>query len=126
MPAGRPSKYREEMCEIVLEAMKQGKPKEVLGAYIGVDEATIYDWINPDSPRFKPEFSKAIKQGEGYLKDWYLTRAQKIIEENSGSAAMTIFTLKNIMGWTDRQHMTGDVGHTLTVVETGVPQKDQA
>ena len=36
---------------------------------IGVDRTTIYDWLDPESPRYKKELAKAFKIAKDYRKD---------------------------------------------------------
>lgn len=30
---------------------------------LGIGKSTLYDWIDPKSPRFKPDFPKRVKMG---------------------------------------------------------------
>ena len=48
---------------------------------IGIGRSTIYDWINPTSPRYDPTFPKQKKLGkqsvgwiESEINDWLLQR----------------------------------------------------
>ncbi|MDS0787598.1 AlpA family phage regulatory protein [Proteus vulgaris] len=48
---------------------------------IGIGRSTIYDWINPASPRYDPTFPKQKKLGkqsvgwiESEINDWLLQR----------------------------------------------------
>lgn len=36
--------------------------KDVLDK-LGISKSTLHDWINPKSPRFKPDFPKRVKMG---------------------------------------------------------------
>lgn len=61
---------------------KQSKPKlirmktvcELLG---GIARSTLYDWINPDSPRFKEDFPKRVKIGRMVF--WRLSEVEEFI-----------------------------------------------
>ncbi|WP_293392127.1 AlpA family transcriptional regulator [Nevskia sp.] len=41
-----------------------------LESRIAVSRSTIYDWINPRSPRYKPDFPKPISIGGGAAVGW--------------------------------------------------------
>ena len=48
---------------------------------IGVSRSTVYDWINPKSPRFDNSFPKAVRLGinsiawvDSELEDWLAKR----------------------------------------------------
>ena len=56
---GRPSSYRAEYCEKLIEHMKTGKSFPSFGALVGVHFDTLYEWVK----QF-PEFSEAKKMGE--------------------------------------------------------------
>ena len=55
---GRPTKYKEEYCEKLMEHMKQGFSFESFGAIIGVHRDTLYEWELHHS-----EFSDSKKKG---------------------------------------------------------------
>ncbi len=42
-----------------------------LAKLIGISRATIYDWINPKSPRYDPTFPKQVKLGKKSVR-WFL------------------------------------------------------
>jgi hypothetical protein len=41
---GRPTKYKEEYCEMLIEHMAEGYSFESFGGIIEVDETTLYEW----------------------------------------------------------------------------------
>lgn len=47
---------------------------ELLG---GIARSTLYDWINPDSPRFKEDFPKRVKIGRMVF--WRLSEVEEFI-----------------------------------------------
>lgn len=124
MPVGRPTKYTDDMPAKAMEVLSKGFPKQLLGPKLGVRPSTIYDWLDPKSPRFKEDFSDTVKEGERYVQAHWLTRAMDIMDTGQGNASIAIFGLKNIMGWRDKQDVTGTQTHNVQVVETGVPEKD--
>ena len=55
-------------------------------AKLGVARSTIYDWLNPKSPRYDPTFPKQLRLGqqsvgwmEAELDQWLLQRATPTI-----------------------------------------------
>jgi hypothetical protein len=59
MGAGRPTKYKKEYCELIIEHMAQGLSKMSFAAVVGCGVRTIYEWEEAHE-----EFSHAIKEGE--------------------------------------------------------------
>lgn len=41
---GRPTEYKEEFCEMLIEHMSEGYSFESFGGVIGVSERVLYDW----------------------------------------------------------------------------------
>lgn len=41
---GRPTVYRAEICDQVIELMREGRSKNVVASILGVHVDTIYDW----------------------------------------------------------------------------------
>lgn len=44
MPAGRPTKYKPEYCEMLIEHMAEGLSYEAFAGIVSVSYQTIYDW----------------------------------------------------------------------------------
>lgn len=55
---GRPSKYKDEFCQIVIDEMSKGFSITATAATLGVCKDTVYDW-----KKKIPAFSDAINQG---------------------------------------------------------------
>ena len=53
---GRPSSYRPEYCDVIIEAGKEGWSLTATAAKIGVHRATLFDWGTAH-----PEFGDALK-----------------------------------------------------------------
>lgn len=59
----RPSKYRVFKCvKAALLSSAEGATDLAIADGCGVSVETVRDWINPQSPRFKPGFSRAVKE----------------------------------------------------------------
>ena len=68
-PRGRPPKYRPEFAERVTDLCLLGATNEELAKVFGVDDATIYRWLDTI-----PDFRETIKQGRE-LADAQVARA---------------------------------------------------
>lgn len=129
-PKGRPSKYKPEYCGLVIEHMKKGGSKLSFASLVGVDETTIYEWIDRHA-----DFSQSIKIGEAHLRLWFenlfkrmasgqLVRVKKEVlgkdgkpkireyAATKGDATAAIFMSKNMIDWRDKKdiQLTGKDG----------------
>lgn len=102
----RPTKYKPEYCEQLIEHMTNGFSFESFAGLISVDRQTIYNWIDA-----QPEFFDAKRQG---FEKSRLFWEDVAIKGASGSmpvnATLTVFNLKNRFPkeWRDKH----DVNHS--------------
>jgi hypothetical protein len=96
---GRPSKYKEEYCDMLIEHMTQGMSFESFAGVIGTHDETLRNWAAK-----YPEFFAAKKIG--YAKNQIFWEklglagaAGKVPGFNSAS---WIFNMKNRFRWADR------------------------
>jgi transposase len=87
-PGGRPSEYKPEYCQRVIDYMAQGYSLSAFAGSIRKSRETIYGWITT-----YPDFSHAVEVARAArLVPW----EQKLrTSEKSGEVAATIFALKN-------------------------------
>jgi len=97
---GRPTVYKEEYPQMLLEHMKQGLSFRSFAAVAGVDFDTVYRWASEHK-----EFYDAKRAGEAYA----LMFDEKVLNGismgaygKSASAASHIFKMKNCHKWTDK------------------------
>ena len=91
---GRPSLYRPEYCDKLIDWAKQGLGYESFASVPGVSIQTLYDW-----EKAHPEFLEAKKKAQAHLMAWW-ERAGIKGEIPTGT---WIFNMKNRFGWRDRQ-----------------------
>ena len=110
MTAGRPTKYRKEMCEEVISFMAQGFSKAEAAAHLGISEETFHQW-----KKAKPEFSESVKEGSRQSSLWWAKIGMAgMTGKIAGFNATTwIFNMKNRHGWKDKQEITGEGGESL-------------
>lgn len=110
MPAGRPTKYREEYCEAVVEHMKDGASLTSFAAEIGVCRATITLWMND-----YPQFLAAATRGKAACAAWWERVARSNAQDGKGNATLCVFGLKNMAAddWRDKQEIEHSGGVTV-------------
>lgn len=95
---GRPSKWKDEYCQMLISHMNQGFSFASFAGVISVSKECIYNW-----EKTKPSFSDASKKGEALS----LLRNEQIlmgiaIGKVKGNVAAQIFIMKNRFGWRDK------------------------
>jgi hypothetical protein len=111
-PGGRPTKYKKEYCEMLVEHMKQGYSFESFGASpVCVDKVTLYRWVEKHA-----EFSNAKKRAETEcLKFWEKIGIAGALGKIQGfNAASFIFNMKNRFFWRDRLEPTTTITNNIT------------
>jgi len=123
----RPSKYKDNFPNLLLDHMGKGFSFESFAALVGVTEETIHDWTRSkladgtDNPRYKAEFSESKKEGLikarlfwerigvnmtlGMPLTWIDDKGVEHKTEKYNVTAW-IFNMKNRFGWRDRQDVT--------------------
>lgn len=90
-PVGRPTIYKPEYCQLLIEHMAQGGSFEGFAGTIRVSSEVLYDWIERHS-----EFLQAKKDGfSASRKFWEDTMADQARGKINGSSTALIFALKN-------------------------------
>jgi hypothetical protein len=116
MPAGRPTTYRDEYCQQIIDFMAVGFSITAFAGHIGVCRDTITEWA-----RVHPEFSSAVKRGKAQCALWWEIKNQTGVVENKGNPTLIIFGLKNMApdDWSDR-NVTKHVGADKEAGESDV------
>jgi hypothetical protein len=105
---GRPSLYREEYCERVVEEMARGVSLTGFAGKIGVDKHSIYEWISVHS-----EFSHAVSRAKSARVLWW---EEKLMRSKKGAeTSASIFALRNAdpSEWRDIRNVQHDHSHTI-------------
>jgi hypothetical protein len=94
-PGGRPTDYRPEYCERVIELGKDGKLPAQMAADIGVTKQTLHEWARTHS-----EFSDAFDKARVNAEAWHLEKAtETAIGQRGGNAPMAKFLLSAAFGY---------------------------
>jgi len=71
MPAGRPSKYKPEFCEQVIDLGKAGKSQVQIAVELGIPRTTMLSWADAHE-----EFSTALTRAKECEQAWWEDQAQ--------------------------------------------------
>jgi len=144
LPMGRPTVYKEEYCdqlieffnkepykEVTLKDRSGGQKREIIpckfptlarfACNIGVTRETLWDWATSKLPNGElkhPNFSNAYKKAKEYQESILVEGAMA----GAFSQPFAIFTAKNVLGWKDRQEVE-NTGSVEITYHGGLPVK---
>jgi hypothetical protein len=100
MPFGRPTLYKPEYCDQLIEHMADGRSFESFGAKIDVSRATLYNWRETNK-----EFLDAFNVGQLKHFAWMEEKARAHLVEHFQGPKLNVGLFKlfmaNIHGWRD-------------------------
>lgn len=98
-PGGRPTLYRVEYCDKVIELGKEGYSKARMAAHFDVAKQTIDEWAK----QF-PEFLDALSRARTHSQCWWEQKAQGGIENRDFNAGIWDKSVKSMFreDYTDR------------------------
>lgn len=103
-PVGRPTDYKPEYCEAVVEFMAKGYSIEAFAGFIGVTKQTIYNWKESF-----PEFLDAVQLGTAKCQYWWEQQGNTSLHDGKNFSDRTWkFNMQNRFKWKDRQDVTSD------------------
>jgi len=132
---GRPTLYRREMCDRLVEAMAKGLTAEAAAARIGISARSLFYWQQQH-----PEFLQAIQEGRQRSQLWWEERALAMANGESGNTQIVVLGLRNrsraATGWnndTVKLEHTGPEGgpvevkaeHKIDIESLEPEQRDQ-
>jgi hypothetical protein len=102
----RPTKYKKEYCELLIEHMDTGGSFESFAADLNVCRQTLYDWTEAH-----PEFLDTKKRAEAKALRYFERLGDDMMKGliEKGNSTVWIFNMKNRFKWTDRHEITKDV-----------------
>ncbi len=116
--AGRPSKYRPEMCERVVALMSEGSSITEVAADLGITRETLNQWEKDDR---KPEFAQALSHGRELAEAWWLREGRTNLTNKEFSYTGWYMNMKNRFGWRDKQDVDhnhrGSINHKHSTTE---------
>ena len=113
MPVGRPTKYKEEYCDAIVEFMSKGHTAKAWCSEVDIVEDTLYEWV-----KVHPNFSESLKKARQACQKWYenLFRSAAVGKIENFNATAAIWLSKNVIKWTDKQEISGPGNQPLTLV----------
>ena len=101
---GRPTKYDESFCEVVIEQMGKGYSKEATAGYLEISKETFYNWM-----REHPEFLDAVQIGEAKSqRTWESKAVDYSVHTKDGKrldSRIYALQMKNRFNWTDKKEV---------------------
>jgi hypothetical protein len=74
---GRPTSYRPEMCEVMMNVMSEGGSIVAVCAELDICRETFYNWIDPENPYFQREFFDTYKRAKVMSQAWWEKQGNK-------------------------------------------------
>ena len=91
----RPTKYQDDFCQTAIDLMQQGASRTEVCAELDICYDTLLDWINKESPRFKPEFSESLKKGQQLSQSWWEKQGRINLENGKFNYTGWFMNMKN-------------------------------
>jgi hypothetical protein len=83
MPAGRPTSYRPEYCDRVIEFGRQGKSVVQMACALGKSKDSLYEWA-----KVHPEFSDAFTRARDLAQAWFEGVGQDGLDDPGFNASL--------------------------------------
>ena len=112
---GRPTKYKPEMCKVVIELMKEGASQEEVCGHLDISRDTFYRWKEENK-----EFSDTVKRGIQLSQGWWEREGRISLRDRDFSYTGWYMNMKNRFKWADKQEIKNE-GNVTIVVDTGIP-----
>ena len=103
-PVGRPTKYKPEYCQQIIDFMSQGKSMERFAVSIDVMPDTILNWTKEHE-----EFLGAYKKAKFLCQALWEEMCLKGMNERDFKPAVWIFWMKARHGWRETQDINVNV-----------------
>ncbi len=87
---GRPTTYKKEYCEQLIQWMAQGYSFESFGGTVGVSRATIHNWALQNA-----DFLEAKRIGDLKARIWWENLHRRCAGTGEGNATMIVWAQKN-------------------------------
>jgi len=100
MPGGRPTVYKPEYCDEMIEYARTGGFYNNFAGRIGICVQTLYNW-----EKVHPEFLESKGIAKAACLHWWDERAREGLFDKSFNTTIWVFVKKNIDGWADKSEV---------------------
>jgi hypothetical protein len=109
---GRPSMYRPEHCQRVIEMGEQGKSLTQMAARLGVDKASVIRWREEHE-----EFRTALARAMTLSQDWWEEQGQRGVSDKNFNATLynKIVASRFREDYSERHEITGANGGAIKI-----------
>ncbi len=82
-PVGRPTGYREEYCEAVIDLGRAGKSITQIACALDINKSQLYDW-----EKMFPEFGNALARARQEAQCWWEDKGQTGLDADKFQASL--------------------------------------
>ncbi|MBW2610684.1 MAG: hypothetical protein JRC68_10135 [Deltaproteobacteria bacterium] len=107
---GRPTKYRKEHCDVVVNLMKKGWSKVEVCAQLEIDYHTFLSWQEKHKP-----FLQSVKRGDKLSEAWWMGKGRISLNDSTFNSTLWYMNMKNRHGWADKTELRTPDGIDLNV-----------
>ena len=112
MPMGRPTKYKSDFCEEVIELGKEGKSLVQMASHFDISRQTIDNWAADN-----PEFLEALTRAKARAQAWWEDMGMKGMGGDKFNAAVWKKSMEARFreDYTERKELTGEGGAAIKI-----------
>jgi hypothetical protein len=112
LPIGRPSSYKPELCQRVVELGAEGWSQTEIAAEFGIDKKSLYDWAGKH-----PDFSTALSRAKALEQSWWEKRGRASLDAKNFQSSVwsKSMTARFKDDYTERRELTGANGGAIQV-----------
>lgn len=116
MSGGRPTKYKPEFCELILEIGAQGGWLSEMAEACDVHRSTMDEWASAH-----PEFSEALARAKQKAQAWFEEQGRKGLTYDKFNAALWSkqMSARHRDEYTERREVSGADGGPIKTEEIG-------
>ena len=111
---GRPTKYKPQMCETILELMKEGASLDEVRGELDISKDTLYRWKEDNE-----DFSDSIKRGIRMSQAWWEKQGRISLRDRDFNYTGWYMNMKNRFKWSDKKEFNNE-GSITVMVDTGI------
>lgn len=110
MPAGRPTKYKDDMPDRVRALLSEGYSQAACAGKLGVSVDRFIEY-----KKKYPEFLEAVKDGEAASQSWWEDRGRDACLNGEFNPTVWWRNMQNRFGWREKTEHTGEDGGPIVV-----------